>query len=620
MDLTGRIRGNRVGGRVTDVVQGRRGGVETWGVAGRPRAAETVLLVASLAMGWVLERASWWSYSSRWRPLVDLGVGWAFLLTGFLATWRRLANRTGRLLTATGLTWYLGNLRYLGNPVAFALGAWLSELPTAVLGHLVFAFPSGRVESRAERTLVATIYGAILGLAGLRTLALDPQRQGQCTAIAAHLGRCTTNAAQVFRSPATSSMLGTLHDVVLTGVTLAAPGLVLRRWLRATPPARRTMAPVLWVGAALACLFMVVDATGAAKASGNVQHALYGAAQVGILTLPFAFLAGLLRSQLAQVAVSRLVLELGQTPPPGRLQEALALTLGDPSLQLAYWWPDRQAFVDLAGRIVQLGDLPPGLTLTILQHGGERVGALVHDRHLEQEPDLIEAVGAAAALALENERLHAQLRAQLEEVRASRTRIVETADTERRRIERDLHDGAQQRLVTMALQLGAMGSAPSLSANPALASALKDLTDQLTSALGELRDLARGIHPAVLTDGGLRPALLSLAERSPVPAHVAQAPSERFPHTIEATAYFIVSEALANTAKHARASSVTIAVVRSDGHLEVAVTDDGIGGADAERGSGLCGLADRVAALGGDLAVESPPGHGTRVIARIPCD
>jgi signal transduction histidine kinase len=590
------------------------------GVAGQPRAAQTVLLVAGFALGLVLERASWWSYHSTWRPVVDLGVGWAFLLTGFLATWRRPANRTGRLLTATGLSWYAGNLRFIGNPVAFALGAWLAELPTAVLGHLVFAFPTGRLESRAERVFVGTTYGAIIGLSGLRTLALRPVFPAGCTGAAGQtLRRCTTNAAQIFRSPATSTILSGLHDVILAGVTVVGLGLLVGRWLRATPPARRTLAPVLTVGAVLACLFIAVSVADVAKASPSVQHAVYGATQVGILALPFAFLAGLLRSRLAQIAVSRLVLELGQTPPPGKLQEALALSLGDPSVQLAYWWPDRQAFVDLDGKLVDLSDLPPGFTPTILERGGERVGALVHDRHLDQEPELIEAVGAAAALAVDNERLHAQLRAQLEEVRASRTRIVETADAERRRIERDLHDGAQQRLVTMALQLGAVRSGQSRSANPALATALEEMSDQLSIALGELRDLARGIHPAVLTEGGLGPALLSLAERSPVPAHVAEAPTERLPHAVEATAYFIVSEALANTAKHARASSVTITVARSDSHLEVAVIDDGIGGADAGRGSGLCGLVDRAAALGGDLRVESPRGHGTRVIARIPC-
>jgi signal transduction histidine kinase len=578
-----------------------------------------------LGTGLVLELGSWSSYPATWRGVVDLAVGWAFLLTGFLATWRRPANRTGWLLTATGLSWYAGNLRFLGNPVAFALGAWLAELPVAVLAQLVFAFPTGRLESRAERIVVGSIYGAILGLSGLRTLALDPTGQARCGVTGGTRGRCTANAALIFHSPAAHTILSTLHDAVLGALSVVVLGILVRRLLKATPPARRTLAPILMVGTGVVCLFVAVDVAGVAGAPPTAQHALYGAAQVGILALSFAFLAGLLRSRLAQMAVSRLVLELGETPPPGKLQGALAVALGDPSVQLAYWWPDRQAFVDLEGRRVLLSGLPPPLTLTVLKRGEERIGALVHDRHLDQEPELIEAVGAAASLALDNERLHAQLRAKLEEVEASRTRIVEAADAERRRIERDLHDGAQQRLVTMALQLGAVRARASRSANPdlasdaAVASALEELTDQLSLTLEDLRNLARGIHPAVLTEGGLRPALLSLAERSPVPAHVAAAPSERLPSTVEATAYFIVSEALVNAAKHARASSVTISVARCSEHLEVSVLDDGVGGADAARGSGLGGLADRAAAVGGALSVESPPGGGTHVTARIPC-
>jgi signal transduction histidine kinase len=575
-----------------------------------------------LATGLILELGSWSSYPATWRGVVDLAVGWAFLLTGFLASWRRPANRTGRLLTATGVSWYAGNLRFLGNPVAFAVGAWLAELPVAVLGHLVFAFPTGRLESRADRIIVGSLYGAILGLSGLRTLALDPAGQTRCGVTGGTRGRCTANAALIFHSPATHTILSTLHDAVLGALSVAVLGMLVHRLLKATPPARRTLAPILLVGAGVVCLFVAVDVAGVAGAPPTAQHALYGAAQVGILALSFAFLAGLLQSRLAQMAVSRLVLELGETPPPGKLQGALAAALGDPSVQLAYWWPDRQAFVDLDGRRVLLSGLPPPLTLTVLKRGEERIGALVHDRHLDQEPELIEAVGAAASLALDNERLHAQLRATLEEVEASRTRIVEAADAERRRIERDLHDGAQQRLVTMALQLGAVRARASLSANPALApvtSALEELGGQLSLTLEDLRDLARGIHPAVLTEGGLRPALLSLAERSPVPAHLAAAPSERLPSTVEATAYFIVSEALVNAAKHARASSVTITVARCSEHLEVSVLDDGVGGADAARGSGLCGLIDRAAAVGGALSVESPPGGGTHVMARIPC-
>ncbi|MCW3034857.1 MAG: integral rane sensor signal transduction histidine kinase [Actinobacteria bacterium] len=595
-------------------------GVQGRGLAGHPRAAQAALLVAGLGLGLALELGSWSSYPATWRGVVDLAVGWAFLLTGFLASWRRPANRTGWLLTATGLSWYAGNLRFLGNPVAFALGAWLSELPVAVLAQLVFAFPTGRLESRAERIIVGSIYGAILGLSGLRTLALDPTGQARCGVTGGTRARCTANAALIFHSPAAHTILSTLHDAVLAALSIVVLGMLVRRLAKATPPARRTLAPVLTVGAGVVCLFVGVDVAGASRAAPAVQHALYGAAQVGILALSFAFLAGLLQSRLAQMAVSRLVLELGETPPPGKLQGALAVALGDPSVQLAYWWPDRQAFVDLEGRRVLLSGLPAPLTLTVLKRGEEPIGALVHDRHLDQEPELIEAVGAAASLALDNERLHAQLRAKLEEVEASRTRIVEATDAERRRIERDLHDGAQQRLVTMALELGAVRARATRSANPAVASALEGLGDQLSLALRDLRDLARGIHPAVLTEGGLRPALLSLAERSPVPTHVAGAPSERLPATVEATAYFIVSEALANAAKHARASSVTITVARCNEHLEVSVLDDGVGGADPSRGSGLCGLADRAAAVGGALSVASPPGGGTQVTARIPCD
>jgi len=212
-----------------------------------------------------------------------------------------------------------------------------------------------------------------------------------------------------------------------------------------------------------------------------------------------------------------------------------------------------------------------------------------------------------------------ELRAQLEEVRASRARIVEAGDAERRRLERDLHDGAQQRLVTMALPLSMARARLEQAPDPALAPVLEDLASNLSLALAELRELARGIHPAILTEQGLGAALASLAERSPVPARVVTAPPERLPANVEATAYFIVSEALANAAKHSGAGLVTISVACGQGQLEVSITDDGVGGADAAGGSGLSGLEDRAAAVGGTLEVHSPPGSGTRVVARLPC-
>jgi signal transduction histidine kinase len=247
----------------------------------------------------------------------------------------------------------------------------------------------------------------------------------------------------------------------------------------------------------------------------------------------------------------------------------------------------------------------------------EPVAVLVHDAALAEEPELVDAVAATARLALENQRLHAELRAQLEEVRASRARIVAAGDEERRRLERDLHDGAQQRLLALGLALQlARSELPerTASADELLAEAEQELHE----ALDELRELARGIHPAILTDGGLAPALRTLAERVPLPVDV-EAVERRLPPAVETAAYFIVSEALANVVKHAHATHARVTLRAEDETATVTVEDDGVGGADAAHGSGLRGLQDRTQTLGGRLSVESAPGAGTRVQAVLPC-
>jgi signal transduction histidine kinase len=208
---------------------------------------------------------------------------------------------------------------------------------------------------------------------------------------------------------------------------------------------------------------------------------------------------------------------------------------------------------------------------------------------------------------------------QLAEVRASRARIVQSGDAERRRVERNLHDGAQQRLVNLSLALGIVRSQVGTATAEQLTTALDEATEQLRLALAELRELARGIHPMILTEAGLGPALTTLATGSPIPATVVAVPSERLAGSIEETAYYVAAEALANTAKHARATSVQISAQQLDGQLIVEVGDDGVGGADPD-GWGLRGLGDRVAALDGDLRIDSPAGKGTRITARLPCE
>jgi signal transduction histidine kinase len=237
----------------------------------------------------------------------------------------------------------------------------------------------------------------------------------------------------------------------------------------------------------------------------------------------------------------------------------------------------------------------------------------------EEDPGLVAAVGSAARLALENERLQAEVRASLEEVRASRARILEAADAGRRRLERDIHDGAQQRLVALGLAIRLARDQAATHGDNGLVTDLEGAATQLQQAMRELRELARGIHPAVLSRAGIGPALRVLAEVSPIPVEIANVPAGRYSDAVEAGVYFVVSEALTNAAKHSGAQRVEVSVRRDGDKLCVDVSDDGAGGAKPSGGSGLVGMADRVAVLGGRIEVSSPSGAGTLVHAEIPC-
>ena len=286
--------------------------------------------------------------------------------------------------------------------------------------------------------------------------------------------------------------------------------------------------------------------------------------------------------------------------------------VGDLSLRLALWLPEERRYVDSAGKAVSVEQARPDRAVTLVGPSEEPVAAIVHDASLVEQRALLEAAGSAASLAFENARLQAELRAQLTELRASRARIVTAGDAERKRLERDLHDGAQQRLLAagLALQL--------LADDHGNGQLLSEARSELQAGLPDLRELARGIHPAVLTAQGLRAAVRSLADRAPVPIRLDVA-DERHPEPVESAAYFVVSEALANVAKHANARSAAVSIQRDNGRLIVQIDDDGHGGADQQLGGGLRGLADRIGALSGRLTVESPLGEGTTVKAEIPC-
>jgi signal transduction histidine kinase len=339
-----------------------------------------------------------------------------------------------------------------------------------------------------------------------------------------------------------------------------------------------------------------------------------------ISLVPLGFLVGVVRLRMGHGRLAPLALELDRSLDPGRLELALRHALGDPSLELLLWDRGTASWLDARGVSVAPPEEDSSVAVTTLDRDGEPIAAIAHDRVLREDPGLVAAATAVLRLAVENERLTAEVRDQLASVRASRARLVEAAEAERRRIERDLHDGAQQRLIGVALSLQeARAEARRNTPDAPYLRQLDDTADELLAAVDELRELARGIHPAILTEDGLGVAVTSLARRAAVPVELDLALDGRLSPTIEATAYYVVAEALTNVTRHARARSVIVRVSHHDELLEVEVGDDGDGGADARLGSGINGLIDRLEAVSGSLEIHSPPGAGTRLRAVIPC-
>jgi signal transduction histidine kinase len=326
------------------------------------------------------------------------------------------------------------------------------------------------------------------------------------------------------------------------------------------------------------------------------------------------------------ISVSRLrgrsasVIEIvaGRAGPPtgAELERALRRVFNDPSLALAYAAAD--AWVGTDGRQLDLDNIPSGRVATVVPIAGSPSVGIIHDVLLLEEPALRRTLTAVVGLAVDNERLQSDLRAQLVEVKASRARIAEAADAERRRVERDLHDGAQQRLVALLVSLRTIRSRLGATPDPAVTSELDAASIEVRAAIAEVRELAQGLDPAIVREAGLAAAIRSLADRSPVPVTLDVTLDERLPARIESTAYFVLSEALANVAKHSAATRVVVRAHETDNVLYLTVADDGTGAADP-NGHGLRGLADRVAAADARMTLSSPRGEGTTIEVAIPC-
>ncbi len=527
------------------------------------------------------------------------------IATGLLLAYEPGQRFTARLFLAAGLMW---SITWLAS---WQTGPWpgLASLGAAYAGVGAWGFlryPGQRLQDRWERWWVAVLV-AWLGLGKLVLVALaEPSWLYEVQ-------------GEVWWPPAVPSL--TLFTAWLVAynsgaaaLALLFPVLFVRRYRRLTGLDRRVLRPVA-VAAVGSCLgTAAVALSKALSASPVAEIAVYRVTAFALLAVPAAFLAGVVRRQLAFAGLSRLVVRVNGSTSTADLELALRDALGDESLRLQYWVPASRGYVDPGGS----PSASPSATATVvpvLDNSNEPLARVVAHRDLARHGDLLHSAVKASGLALENGRLQASLRAQIREVEASRVRIVEAAVSERRRLERDLHDGAQQRLLALNLQLSA---AQYKSSDPGAVAAIGAAKGELRQALVELRELAHGIHPALLTQSGLAPALAAVAERLPLRVNLT-IPAGRFQPAIESTVYYIVCEALTNTVKHAAASAAEVRLHAEQDQVVVQVRDDGAGGADAESGRGLKGLEDRVRALSGRLTVESPLGGGTRVVASLPC-
>jgi signal transduction histidine kinase len=534
--------------------------------------------------------------------LINRSVGGSFIACGLIAWQLRPANGTGRLMTAVGFLFLVEPLlTEADSSVAYTLGQVAANWWAIPFVALVLGFPDGRLKSAVDRLLVAGFAFETVVLQLVWVFFLEfPQGKSNVLLISGDAG--VADVIDKFQ----------LWMVVAMAFALAV--VVLGRWRRAAPPLRRLLLPAVAGAATFVVLgVQVLHQLTVDESSRATRTAL----AVALVSVPVAFLLGLLRAQVARGGMANLVVELRRARGSRRLDDALGSALGDPSLVVAYWVPRFGSYVDAEGRPLALPSEGSGRATTLVEHEGRSLAALIHDPFLSYQPDLLEAVCAAADLALEQESLQAELKTRLDELAGSRARIVEAGDAERRRLERNLHDGAQQNLLSLVLALR-LAEARIHDDPEAAERMVAEAREGISRSLEELRELARGIHPAVL-DHGLGVALESLASRFEIPVSISLELTQRLPESVEMAAYFVASEALVNVTRYAHASKVTMAVSRHDGQALIEVVDDGVGGADDARGSGLRGLADRVEALGGRLEIESPVGSGTRITAEMPC-
>lgn len=601
---------------------------------GLSRTALTIIsvVIAVDVLGIIV---AWQILISDWAPypvataLIALALGWSFSYAGVVVWARNPENRVGFLMMAVGVSWLLSQLLFSDNPAVATFGNLVMAVPFVLLGHLLLAFPSGRLESPLARANLVLGWIAV-GVMPLLWLPLADADKMLCgaqgyPAISGTVD-CPTNLLMIADRPGLALTLLNVERVTGLVAIAGVVAILAHRWHTRSDAWRAAVAPVVAVGAVVFVGMFVVVADDVIGEPLGVWSEWCFQALMGLL--PLAFLFGFMR---ARHTAADLATSLAD-PAGGSLCSRLRAAVHDPNLDIVYPRGREDGWMDANGRPRALPEPDGHRMVTPIVTDGKTVAALIHDSTLASTSNLMETVSRGASLALENERLSAELKANLEELRDSRARIVDAGDQARRQIERNLHDGTQARLSSIMMELGLADSR--FGSDPGEARALvAGARENLALALQELRDLSQGVHPGVLTERGLAVAVKELTYRHPLQVDIAIADLGDLPEQVEATAYYVIAEALANSGKHAEAQAVDVAVARRSRVLEygvglpgtavasdelvVTVSDDGKGG--AVPAGGLRGLADRVEAIGGEFDLVSPFRGGTRIMATLPC-
>jgi signal transduction histidine kinase len=550
-------------------------------------------------------RATTYAGSSAGGAALTLSAGLALIAAGLLIGLGPGPRRIGDLALLVGLAWFapVWAAWQDGPPLvpSFAMMAGGFTFPLAV--HLVLAYPGGRVNSVPARALVAAAYAEALLAAIILALFRDPYLDPGC------LANCNVNVFLVRAVPSLARAVETADRWFAVAAAGAFIAFCAARLVAGSGSARRRLAPVAVPGivlaAAVAARAVALQETTVEDPFNPALFAIFAVACTAVIALAVGMISGVLRAWAERRAIVGIAVNLGEAPAPGALQSALAAAVHDPELKIVYWLPDLRRYADAAGRAVAEPVPGPGRLVTYLGRDNRRIAAV---DHAGTGPALEDQLGPAIVLGLENERLQAELLARLDELRASRARIVETTDAERRRLERDLHDGAQQRLLALSYDIRLARASAEAAGDTTACTAFATAADQTQGALDELRELAHGIYPAVLAEAGIAPALLTLADTASLPVEIVRADAPRCPAPAEAAAYFTVAQAVEDAAGRG-ASHATVTVTCERERLIVAVEDDG-----AARTASLVALADRVGALGGSLVIEP-----TLCRAEIPC-